>query len=144
MSSAEAEYVSLSACCAQVLWLKLSSQDYRLFTLIKYLCINDLKGSLAPSRQIQSIIFTLTTAHRCQDHTSKSEQVKKEFKSLVDNSYEMFDSNETGGLAIEKILLDPSNINLSYALSWKPCQGDSLNLPDHRSDDGDAAHSPVK
>nr|GEY90124.1 hypothetical protein [Tanacetum cinerariifolium] len=20
----------------------------------------------------------------------------------------------------------------SYALSWKPCQGDSLNLPDHR------------
>ncbi|GJV93093.1 hypothetical protein Tco_1540906, partial [Tanacetum coccineum] len=24
------------------------------------------------------------------------------------------------------------NFNLSYALSWKPCQGDSLNLPDHR------------
>ncbi|GJY98037.1 hypothetical protein Tco_0514947 [Tanacetum coccineum] len=22
---------------------------------------------------------------------------------------------------------------LSYALSWKPCQGDSLNLPDHRA-----------
>ncbi|GJS34134.1 hypothetical protein Tco_0532516 [Tanacetum coccineum] len=22
--------------------------------------------------------------------------------------------------------------NISYALSWKPCQGDSLNLPDHR------------
>ncbi|GJY29457.1 prostaglandin E synthase 2 [Tanacetum coccineum] len=22
--------------------------------------------------------------------------------------------------------------HLSYALSWKPCQGDSLNLPDHR------------
>ncbi|GJX27340.1 hypothetical protein Tco_0233636 [Tanacetum coccineum] len=21
----------------------------------------------------------------------------------------------------------------SYALSWKPCQGDSLNLPDHRT-----------
>ncbi|GJT03400.1 AB-hydrolase lipase domain-containing protein [Tanacetum coccineum] len=25
------------------------------------------------------------------------------------------------------------NFDLSYALSWKPCQGDSLNLPDHRS-----------
>ncbi|GJT13116.1 hypothetical protein Tco_0860158 [Tanacetum coccineum] len=26
----------------------------------------------------------------------------------------------------------------SYALSWKPCQGDSLNLPDHRiHKDGD-------
>ncbi|GJW10456.1 hypothetical protein Tco_1576283 [Tanacetum coccineum] len=24
------------------------------------------------------------------------------------------------------------NFDLSYALSWKPCQGDSLNLPDHR------------
>ncbi|GJZ95801.1 hypothetical protein Tco_0668135 [Tanacetum coccineum] len=22
---------------------------------------------------------------------------------------------------------------ISYALSWKPCQGDSLNLPDHRA-----------
>nr|GEY59730.1 hypothetical protein [Tanacetum cinerariifolium] len=24
------------------------------------------------------------------------------------------------------------NVRRSYALSWKPCQGDSLNLPDHR------------
>ncbi|GJT70402.1 hypothetical protein Tco_1029688 [Tanacetum coccineum] len=24
-------------------------------------------------------------------------------------------------------------IPISYALSWKPCQGDSLNLPDHRA-----------
>ncbi|GJR53370.1 retrovirus-related pol polyprotein from transposon TNT 1-94 [Tanacetum coccineum] len=28
-----------------------------------------------------------------------------------------------------------------YALSWKPCQGDSLNLPDHR--DGDALTDEV-
>ncbi|GJT96636.1 hypothetical protein Tco_1092154 [Tanacetum coccineum] len=31
---------------------------------------------------------------------------------------------------------------ISYALSWKPCQGDSLNLPDHRihkDGDGDAS-----
>ncbi|GKA98593.1 hypothetical protein Tco_0826530 [Tanacetum coccineum] len=35
-----------------------------------------------------------------------------------------------------------SQRNLSYALSWKPCQGDSLNLPDHRihkDGDGDAS-----
>ncbi|GJX14957.1 hypothetical protein Tco_0206715 [Tanacetum coccineum] len=25
------------------------------------------------------------------------------------------------------------NFDLSYALSWKPCQGDSLNLPNHRA-----------
>ncbi|GJW98762.1 hypothetical protein Tco_0180570 [Tanacetum coccineum] len=24
-------------------------------------------------------------------------------------------------------------VHRSYALSWKPCQGDSLNLPDHRA-----------
>ncbi|GJV83216.1 hypothetical protein Tco_1523114 [Tanacetum coccineum] len=27
---------------------------------------------------------------------------------------------------------DDSEVIRSYALSWKPCQGDSLNLPDHR------------
>ncbi|GJR94772.1 hypothetical protein Tco_0266946 [Tanacetum coccineum] len=35
----------------------------------------------------------------------------------------------------------PANVRRSYALSWKPCQGDSLNLPDHRihkDGDGDA------
>ncbi|GKA10334.1 hypothetical protein Tco_0689767 [Tanacetum coccineum] len=31
-----------------------------------------------------------------------------------------------------------------YALSWKPCQGDSLNLPDHRiHKDGDGDASPL-
>nr|GEZ21219.1 ribonuclease H-like domain-containing protein [Tanacetum cinerariifolium] len=30
-------------------------------------------------------------------------------------------------------------IRRSYALSWKPCQGDSLNIPDHRYIDGVAA-----
>ncbi|GJU51256.1 hypothetical protein Tco_1220811 [Tanacetum coccineum] len=35
-----------------------------------------------------------------------------------------------------------SKVVVSYALSWKPCQGDSLNLPDHRihkDGDGDAS-----
>ncbi|GJZ49495.1 retrovirus-related pol polyprotein from transposon TNT 1-94 [Tanacetum coccineum] len=34
-----------------------------------------------------------------------------------------------------------------YALSWKPCQGDSLNLPDHRihkDGDGDASFQLIK
>ncbi|GJY57367.1 hypothetical protein Tco_0456482 [Tanacetum coccineum] len=46
-----------------------------------------------------------------------------------------------------EILLEPTSNKLlvgtdsdftstvSYALSWKPCQGDSLNLPDHRIDE---------
>nr|GFA47692.1 hypothetical protein [Tanacetum cinerariifolium] len=38
-----------------------------------------------------------------------------------------------------EILLEPTSNKLlvgSYALSWKPCQGDSLNLPDHRYNAG--------
>nr|GEW48008.1 hypothetical protein [Tanacetum cinerariifolium] len=38
MSSAEAECVYLSACCAQVLWMRTQLTDYG-FSLIKYLCI---------------------------------------------------------------------------------------------------------
>ncbi|GJW96805.1 hypothetical protein Tco_0178613 [Tanacetum coccineum] len=43
-----------------------------------------------------------------------------------------------------EILLEPTSNKLlrTYALSWKPCQGDSLNLPDHRihkDGDGDAS-----
>ncbi|GJX00179.1 retrovirus-related pol polyprotein from transposon TNT 1-94 [Tanacetum coccineum] len=33
------------------------------------------------------------------------------------------------------------NFDLSYALSWKPCQGDSLNLPDHRTVGHDVAYA---
>ncbi|GJV08417.1 hypothetical protein Tco_1346073 [Tanacetum coccineum] len=39
-------------------------------------------------------------------------------------------------------LVNARNYPRSYALSWKPCQGDSLNLPDHRihkDGDGDAS-----
>nr|GEZ42648.1 uncharacterized mitochondrial protein AtMg00810-like [Tanacetum cinerariifolium] len=35
--------------------------------------------------------------------------------------------------------LGGDNVRRSYALSWKPCQGDSLNLPDHRYKVGVAA-----
>ncbi|GJV11085.1 hypothetical protein Tco_1352626 [Tanacetum coccineum] len=44
----------------------------------------------------------------------------------------------------DEILLKPLKqaLGRSYTLSWKPCQGDSLNLPDHRihkDGDGDAS-----
>ncbi|GKB09859.1 hypothetical protein Tco_0843782 [Tanacetum coccineum] len=32
----------------------------------------------------------------------------------------------------KKLVSFVTEIHISYALSWKPCQGDSLNLPDHR------------
>ncbi|GKC46989.1 retrovirus-related pol polyprotein from transposon TNT 1-94 [Tanacetum coccineum] len=42
----------------------------------------------------------------------------------------------------DKLVSGCQEARLSYALSWKPCQGDSLNLPDHRihkDGDGDAS-----
>ncbi|GJR18961.1 hypothetical protein Tco_0967488 [Tanacetum coccineum] len=36
------------------------------------------------------------------------------------------------GFSQKKLVSFVTEIHISYALSWKPCQGDSLNLPDHR------------
>ncbi|GJS28335.1 hypothetical protein Tco_0488955 [Tanacetum coccineum] len=48
MSSAEAEYVSLSACCAQVLWLRTQLTDYGFhFDKIPMYC--DSKAAIAIS-----------------------------------------------------------------------------------------------
>ncbi|GKB04256.1 hypothetical protein Tco_0832399 [Tanacetum coccineum] len=43
-------------------------------------------------------------------------------------------SSDTSGTTLKmKICLEPViKQALEYAVSWKPCQGDSLNLPDHR------------
>nr|GFA14828.1 retrovirus-related Pol polyprotein from transposon TNT 1-94 [Tanacetum cinerariifolium] len=60
MSSAEAEYVSLSACYAQVLWMRTHSQIMA-FTLIKYLYIVTQRQP-SPSRAIQSSIRIPSTS----------------------------------------------------------------------------------
>nr|GEV10135.1 retrovirus-related Pol polyprotein from transposon TNT 1-94 [Tanacetum cinerariifolium] len=82
MSSAEAEYVALSASCAQVMWMRTQLQDYG-FNYNKIMLYCDSQSAIAIS---------------C---------------NLVQHSR-------------------TKHIHTSYALSWKPCQGDSLNLPDHR------------
>ncbi|GJW12758.1 retrovirus-related pol polyprotein from transposon TNT 1-94 [Tanacetum coccineum] len=51
---------------------------------------------------------------RKQSHTRQLPEER--FQYLVDELVEMFESSQNWR---------------SYALSWKPCQGDSLNLPDH-------------
>ncbi|GJU07043.1 hypothetical protein Tco_1123473 [Tanacetum coccineum] len=50
--------------------------------------------------------------------------------------------NITKRVGITITITNNAERNISYALSWKPCQGDSLNLPDHRihkDGDGDAS-----
>ncbi|GJZ06030.1 retrovirus-related pol polyprotein from transposon TNT 1-94 [Tanacetum coccineum] len=101
MSSAEAEYVSLSACCAQILWLRTQLTDYGFhFDKIPIYC--DSKAAIAIScNPVEKGIVELF---------------------FVETEYQLAD-------LFTKALSE----DRSYALSWKPCQGDSLNLPDHRA-----------
>ncbi|GJT91563.1 hypothetical protein Tco_1080408 [Tanacetum coccineum] len=58
--------------------------------------------------------------------------------SLIANNDKFKAQLQEKGFAIAAL----KNELRSYALSWKPCQGDSLNLPDHRihkDGDGDAS-----
>ena len=61
MSSAEAEYVSLSACCAQVMWMRTQLQDYGFFyNKIPLYC--DSESAIAIS--CNPVQHSRTTAHR--------------------------------------------------------------------------------
>ncbi|GJY03894.1 hypothetical protein Tco_0369834 [Tanacetum coccineum] len=54
----------------------------------------------------------------------------------------MTSDNNSLELGIPPAVKTATSRQESYALSWKPCQGDSLNLPDHRihkDGDGDAS-----
>ncbi|GJX88638.1 retrovirus-related pol polyprotein from transposon TNT 1-94 [Tanacetum coccineum] len=48
-----------------------------------------------------------------------------------DKRQQQLDSTSSTSTLATTVTAD-GNFDLSYALSWKPCQGDSLNLPDHR------------
>ncbi|GJW36533.1 retrovirus-related pol polyprotein from transposon TNT 1-94 [Tanacetum coccineum] len=102
MSSAEAEYVALSASCAQVMWMRTQLQDYG-FNYNKIPLYCDSQSAIAISCN------PVQHSRTKQEHPTRYLFIKD---------------------------------RRPYALSWKPCQGDSLNLPDHRihkDGDGDAS-----
>ncbi|GKE90550.1 hypothetical protein Tco_1571645 [Tanacetum coccineum] len=59
MSSAEAEYVSLSACCAQVIWMRTQLLDYG-FHFNKISIYYDSKSAIAISCNLLTDLFTKT------------------------------------------------------------------------------------
>ncbi|GJV70418.1 hypothetical protein Tco_1490413 [Tanacetum coccineum] len=83
MSSAEAEYVSLSACCAQVLWLRTLLKDYSFhFDKIPMCC--DSKAAIAISGQSSSHSRTKhidVKYHFIKEHSWKMERISKVKKS---------------------------------------------------------------
>ncbi|GJW88338.1 hypothetical protein Tco_0163678 [Tanacetum coccineum] len=205
MSSVEAEYVSLSACCAQVLWLRTQLTDYGFyFDKIPMYC--DSKAAIAIScNPVQHSrtkhidvryhfikehvekgiveLFFVGTEYQLADLFTKALSEDR-FKYLVrrlgmrcltPDELERFVKESCGAVkgshwgsrlswspptcgrggelilrcqgtrrrpqveATDALVIPVDSLlpvrACSYALSWKPYQGDSLNLPNHRAQD---------
>ncbi|GJR84459.1 retrovirus-related pol polyprotein from transposon TNT 1-94, partial [Tanacetum coccineum] len=144
LSTAEAEYVSLSACCAQVLWMRTQLTDYGFqFNKIPIYC--DSKSAIAISC---NPVQHSRTKHIAVRYHFIKEHIEKGTIELyfVKTDYQLADLF-TKALPVDRFnylvrrlgmrSLSPQELDRlaksqSYALSWKPYQGDSLNLPDHR------------
>nr|GEZ63478.1 retrovirus-related Pol polyprotein from transposon TNT 1-94 [Tanacetum cinerariifolium] len=138
MSFAEAKYVSLFACCAQVLWLRTQLTDYGFhFDKIPMYC--DSKAAIAISC---NPVQHSSTKHIDFKYHFIKEKVEKGIVELffVGTEYQIADlftkamPEERFKYLVRRLGMVNLTIFIrrSYALSWKPCQGDSLNLPDHR------------
>ncbi|GJV65994.1 retrovirus-related pol polyprotein from transposon TNT 1-94, partial [Tanacetum coccineum] len=184
MSSAEAEYVALSASCAQVMWMQTQLQDYG-FNYNKIPLYCDSQSAIAIScnpvqhsrtkhihtryhfikEQVENGIIELyfvRTEYQLADMFTKALPEERfqylvrrigmrcltpaELEGRMPTKIELTLEQSQQGVSndvLEILQCHPSNSTggRSYALSWKPCQGDSLNLPDHRihkDGDGDA------
>ncbi|GJT55445.1 hypothetical protein Tco_0990499 [Tanacetum coccineum] len=130
MSLAEAEYVSLSACYAQVLWLRTQLIDYG-FYFDKIPMYYDSKVAIAISC---NLIQHSRTRHIDVRYHFIKEQVEKGIVELffVKTEYQLADMF-TIALPEDRFKYLVRRLG-SNTLSWKPCQGGSskLNLPDHK------------
>ncbi|GJW68947.1 hypothetical protein Tco_0123371 [Tanacetum coccineum] len=168
MSSTEAEYVALSASCAQIFILseKLHSAISQ-FDQLRDVRFQDAINRAMPRRKPGRAKTSIDTSYsgnslesrepmssKTRNHGEIPAEPMKVQQHLLDdetralhvssNDYSVFDSML---IKADYVVLDfkrtvqAQDGGQSYALSWKPCQGDSLNLPDHRihkDGDGDA------
>nr|GEU91155.1 retrovirus-related Pol polyprotein from transposon TNT 1-94 [Tanacetum cinerariifolium] len=161
MSSAEAEYMALSASCAQVIWMRTQLQDY-VFNYNKIPLYCDSQSAIAIS--CNPVQHSRTKHIHTRYHFIK-EQVEKVLryngdecdKGRMPTKIELTLEQSQQGVSKDVLVSiegveelkrnvwikdgNPSRANIkqalgrSYTLSWKPCQGYSLNLPDHRQKD---------
>nr|GEW20791.1 ribonuclease H [Tanacetum cinerariifolium] len=139
----EAEYVALSASCAQVMWMRTQLQDYG-FNYNKIPLYCDSRSAIAIS--CNPVQYSRTKHIHTWYHFIK-EQVENGIIELnfVRTEYQLVDMFTKSlpevrfKYLVSRIDGNPSRaiikqaLGRSYALSWKPCQEDSLNPPDHRS-----------
>ncbi|GJT08096.1 retrovirus-related pol polyprotein from transposon TNT 1-94 [Tanacetum coccineum] len=119
MSSAEAEYVALSASCAQVMWMRTQLQDYG---------FNYNKIPLYYDSQSATTISCNSVQHSRTKHIhTRYHFIKEQVENGIIELYFIRIEYQLADMFTKAL-----NEDRSYALSWKPYQGDSLNLPDHR------------
>ncbi|GJX07811.1 hypothetical protein Tco_0195743 [Tanacetum coccineum] len=73
-----------------------------------------------------------TEVHHAAEIVTKSNELDLLFGPLFD---EYFNRENLVVSKFSAVTTADASDKKSYALSWKPCQGDSLNLPDHRAQD---------
>ncbi|GKD95972.1 hypothetical protein Tco_1379869 [Tanacetum coccineum] len=90
MSSAKVEYVTLSASCAQVMWMRIQLKDYGFnYNKIPLYCDSQLAIAISSNPMQHSRTKHIHTRyHFIKEQVSVSCQM---------NWYEMFDFNRTGG-----------------------------------------------
>ncbi|GJY00082.1 hypothetical protein Tco_0357100 [Tanacetum coccineum] len=94
-------------------------------------------GTLSLSAEFRSDEQAMTSDHNSSELVNQDHNSKQSSSKLVPNVVPPADKTATSQQELELLFS-----LISYALSWKPCQGDSLNLPDHRihkDGDGDAS-----
>ncbi|GJX75481.1 retrovirus-related pol polyprotein from transposon TNT 1-94 [Tanacetum coccineum] len=133
MSLAEAEYVSLSTCCAQVLWIRTQLTDYG-FYFDKIPMHYDSQAAIAISC---NPVKHSRTKHIDVKHHFIKEQIKGKMPTKVELTLEQSQQGVSDDVLFhsdewKSFQYHHQTALRSYALSWKPYQGDSLNLPDHR------------
>ncbi|GKA28278.1 retrovirus-related pol polyprotein from transposon TNT 1-94 [Tanacetum coccineum] len=120
MSSVEEEYVALSASFDHVMWMRTQLKDYGFdynkIPLTEYQLADMFTKSL-PQDRFEYLVRQIRM--RCLT-PAELENIRVILFSIHSN-----DGNPSRAI-IKQALRG------SYALSWKPCQADSSNLPDHR------------
>nr|GEU92825.1 putative RNA-directed DNA polymerase [Tanacetum cinerariifolium] len=124
MSSAEAKYMELSASCAQVMWMRIQFQDYG-FNYNKIPLYCDSQSAIA--------ISCNPVQHSRTKHIhTRYHFIKEQVENGIIELYFMRTEYQLEDMFTKALPKDRFKYLVrSYALSWKPCQGDSLNPPDH-------------
>ncbi|GJX41853.1 hypothetical protein Tco_0256843 [Tanacetum coccineum] len=93
------------------------------------------------SKQTLDVSAAMTSDHNSSELGIHDHSNELSSSKLVPKVVPSADKTATSRQELELLFHHHITMLRSYALSWKPCQGDSLNLPDHRihkDGDGDA------